>query len=81
MRYLILKKKSDEINQELIAGIRRMDPEAEFTESLEYCDIVVLAKGWARSLAAARQWQKAQELKKLCQDDHIYLTKETVHVN
>lgn len=42
MRYYIINPRSVEKDPRLIDGIRKADPEAEMTDTLEECDIAVL---------------------------------------
>lgn len=82
MKYYIIKKKSENVSSTIINGIRRMDNEAEFVNSLEECDLAVLQQGWTRSRTAVNERNRASfELRKPCREGFLYTDKYTVHLN
>lgn len=60
MKIYVIKPKSAEIDERIIAGMLNIDPYPAAVLSLEECDIAILQKGWTRSKSAV---QGAFELK------------------
>ena len=82
MRYYIIKKKSADINTDIINGIRKIDNTAEFVDILEDCDFAVLQQGWTRSKTAVAERNRALfELKKTCREGYVYVDKYKVVLN
>jgi len=73
MKYYVIKKRSEKIQENLIEGIRDIDPSPEFVDALEDCDIAVMQRGWTRSKAAVDEWNRALHvLGKTCSEGYNY---------
>ena len=80
MTYYIIKKKCDQVSDELITGIKHLDKHATFTDKLEDCDIAVMQRGWTKSKIATHEWNRAvSELHKPCKEGYLYTDKYAVH--
>ena len=76
----IIKKKCEKEDKELIAGIKRIDKQAKFTDKLEDCDIAVMQRGWTKSKVATHEWNRAvSELHKPCREGYLYTDKYQAH--
>ncbi len=81
MKYYILKPKSVAIDEQLLAGIKESDRDAEFVDVIDDCDIAVAQKGWTRSKTAVMEWRRQTEMHRQCQEGSIYLDRCAVHLN
>lgn len=81
MKIYVIKPKSVEIDERIIAGMLNIDPYPAAVNKLEDADIAVLQEGWTRSKCAVQEYHKAQELHIPCREGYVYTDKYKVHLN
>lgn len=81
MKFYVIKPKSAEIDERIIAGMLNIDPQGAAVSSLEECDIAILQKGWTRSKSAVQEYHKAHELHIPCREGYLYTDKYSIHLN
>lgn len=64
MKYFILKPLNVGIDRQLVEKIQSINKAAEFSDTLEDCDVVVLQSGWSKSVIATKLYNQAQVLHK-----------------
>lgn len=81
MKYYILKPQKAPIKDEIMKGICSLDKTAQFTDSIDNCNIVVCQKGWTRSKSAIEDWLKAKELGITIKEGNVFTDKYKVKIN
>lgn len=81
MKYFIIKPKTSAVNSKLIEGIKRTDPVAVITDSLQDSDVVILQDGWTRSRYSILEYKEAERLNKDRRMGYLYLDEYQVHLN
>lgn len=81
MKFYVIKPKSAEIDEQIIAGMLNIDPQAAAVSSLKECDIAILQKGWTHSKSAVQEYHGARELRIPCREGYAYTDKYKVHLN
>ena len=81
MKIYVIKSKSAEIDERIIAGMLNIDPQTAAVSSLEECDIAILQKGWTRSKSAVQEYHRAREMHIPCREGYLYTDKYKVHLN
>ena len=81
MRYYIIKPRTASVQIPLIQGIMRVDPEAEFVDSVKKCELAVLQNGWTRSSYSLTEWDTAKRAGIKVREGYIYTDKYVAHLN
>lgn len=81
MKFYVIKPKSVEVDEQIVAGMLNIDPQAVAAPSLEECEIAILQKGWTRSKSAIQEYHKAHELHIPCREGYMYTDKYSIHLN
>lgn len=81
MKYYISKPNISKTDGNIIKGIKEIDKDCEFVESVEESDICVFQKGWTRSAICIAEYHKARELKKQRRESYIYTDKYKAKIN
>ena len=81
MKYYINKPVSHKLDNAIIEGIKKTDPDAIFVEKLCEADVCVLQKGWTRSRICVADYHLAREMRIERREAYIYTDKYTVKLN
>ncbi len=81
MKFYVIKPKSAEVDERIVAGILNIDPQSAAVSSLEECNIAILQKGWTRSKSAVQEYHRARELHIPCREGYAYTDKYKVRLN
>ncbi len=81
MKIYVIKPKSAEIDERIVAGMLNIDSQAVAVSSLKECDIAILQKGWTRSKNAVQEYHSARELHIPCREGYLYTDKYRAHLS
>lgn len=75
MKYYVSKPKSHKLDKSIITGVKSIDPEAIFVDTLHDADIVIFQKGWIRSQICISEHHLARDKHIKCREAYLYTDK------
>ena len=81
MKYYISKPKSHKLDEAVVSGIKEVDSEAQFTDTLCEADICVFQSGWTKSKICVADYLLARDKRIERRESYIYIEKFKVKLN
>ena len=81
MRYYISKPNSHKTDERIIKGIKKIEPDAAFVDSLATADVAVFQKGWTKSRICIEEYHLARDTGIKRVEGYIYTDKCSIKLN
>lgn len=81
MKYYISKPISHKLDERIVLGIKEMDSDAIFVETLQDADICVFQNGWTKSKVCANEYHMARNKHIARREAYFFTDKYSVKPN
>lgn len=81
MKYYISKPVSHKLDERIVSGIKEIDSESEFVETLQDADICVFQNGWTKSKVCVAEYHLARDKHIDRKEAHLFIDKYLVKLN
>ena len=81
MKYYISKPVSHKLDERIVSGIKEIDSESEFVETLQDADVCVFQNGWTKSKVCVAEYHLARDKHIDRKEAHLFTDRYSVKLN